>query len=252
MTFHTIPNAMRKIAILTSGCILLLGVLFYGWSLMNQPASEAPAPKAPLLTKPEKTTAIVPTESSAIGASSVSSSGNRSSGQTYPEVGTGEAGIKPRHPQTARMEEASQQGQENSTSSNPKPMKDPDALDSEKPVQSQAPIGIRLAPDVRLPVAAMPLDFKISPVAQKVLDDIVADYYEEIAVNSNPANSNTTDLIEESETGEFTRVITNGPVVDQARKRADYRFKALFGNKAYNRMTMNTLLEARTPVPTKQ
>ena len=62
----------------------------------------------------------------------------------------------------------------------------------------------------------------------------------------------STDLIEESETGELTRVITNGPAVDEARKRADARFKALFGFQAYNRMTMNTLLEARLPVPPEE
>lgn len=242
---------------LTSGCILLLGGLFYGLSLKNQPASEAPAPKAPILTKSEKTAAIFSTLPPAKRSSPGSSSGNMTSEQTDLEIGTGEAGVKPRPPQTAGIQETNHRSSGNRTSSNPKPMQDTAALDPEKPAQSQAPMGIRLAPDVRLPVAAMPLDFKVSPVAKKALDQIVADYYREIASppspinqdgNANPANSTTTDLIEESETGELTRVISNSPAVDQARKRADARFKALFGFEAYNRMTMNTLLEARTPV----
>jgi hypothetical protein len=117
----------------------------------------------------------------------------------------------------------------------------------------QAPIGIRLAPDVRLPVAAMPLNFKVSPVAKKAIDQIVKDYYRELASpppseQGGDSNASSAGLIEQSENGELTRVITNGPAVDAARKRADYRFKALFGNDAYNRMTMNTLLEARMPV----
>ncbi len=252
---------MRKITILTSGCILLIGVLFYGWSLKNQPASEAPVPKAVLVTKLGKTTAIVPTAPATHGASPVSPTENSPLGQIDPEVETGEAGVKPRHFQTAPMQEANQRSTGNRTYSNSKSVKDPAPLDPEKPDQSQAPMGIRLAPDVRLPVAAMPLDFKISPVAKTVLDQIVADYYREIASpppskdqnrNDNPTDSTSTDLIEESETGELTRVITNGPAVDEARKRADARFKALFGFQAYNRMTMNTLLEARLPVPPEE
>lgn len=248
---------MRKIVTITSGCILLLGGLFYGWSLKSQPAEEAPARKAPLLTKSVETTAIVPTEPHANGASAVSSAENMPSGQTDPAVGTDEAAVKPRHPQTFHIQEASQRSAGNTTFPHPKPTKDPAALDPENPAQSQVPMGIRLAPDVRLPVAAMPLDFKVSPVAKEVLDQIVADYYQEIALppssddqngNAGPANPSPTDLIEESETGELTRVVGNSPAVDAARKRADARFKALFGSEAYNRMTMNTLLEARSPV----
>lgn len=107
-------------------------------------------------------------------------------------------------------------------------------------------LGLRLAPDVRLPVAAMPIDFTISPVAQTALEQIVADYYQEIStsVSETPGESTVT---KESGEGETTLVVANGPAVDAARKRADYRFKALFGNDAYNRMTMSTLLEARLP-----
>lgn len=249
---------MRKIAIITSGCILLLGGLFYGWSFKNQPPSKVPAPEVSLLTQPGNATAILPAELSSKGASPIPASGNRPSGQTDPENGTGEAGVKPRQPQTSLTEEPNRRSSIDRTSSNPEPMEDPVPLE---PEQSQAPMGIRLAPNVRLPAAAMPLDFKVSPVAKKVLDQIVADYYREVALspsskdqygNANPADSSTPDLIEKSETGELTRVITNGPAVDSARKRADARFKALFGFQAFNRMTMNTLLEARTPVPTEE
>lgn len=120
-----------------------------------------------------------------------------------------------------------------------------DATQTPRPANPVS-LGVRLAPDVRLPVAAMPIDFTISPVAQTALEQIVTDYYKEISasVSETPAESAVT---EESCEGETTLVVSNGPTVDAARKRADYRFKALFGNDAYNRMTINTLLEARLP-----
>lgn len=51
-------------------------------------------------------------------------------------------------------------------------------------------------------------------------------------------------MIEESEEGP-TVVVTNRPEVESARQRADWRFKALFGDAAYNRMVMQSLIESR-------
>jgi len=199
---------MKKFAIVTCGILVLAGGLFYGYLQEDQRPSQESRSSEPLSAKP----APIPRRST------TRTEVNQNQAAS-PSISEG----KPSAPKTAAGA-----------------------------IPSQAPIGLRLAPDVRLPVAAMPLDFKVSPVAQKALEQIVEDYYRELALpptrqgNADSADS-TTHEIEESETGELTRVITNGPVVDQARKRADYRFKALFGNKAYNRMTMNTLLEARSP-----
>lgn len=114
--------------------------------------------------------------------------------------------------------------------------------------QAPAPVGIRLAPDVRLPLAAMPNDLKLNPIKQKALQNIIDEYYQTVAaVVSTPENRDAeTSVVEEN--GEETRVITNNPAVESARMRADLRFKALFGDAAYTRMTMNTLLESRLPV----
>lgn len=122
--------------------------------------------------------------------------------------------------------------------------------------QAPAPVGIRLAPDVRLPLAAMPNDLKLNPIKQKALQNIIDDYYQTVAaVVSTPENLDAgtsvngnaeTSVVEEN--GDETRVITNNPAVESARMRADLRFKALFGDAAYTRMTMNTLLESRLPV----
>lgn len=242
---------MRKIAITSSGCILLLGALFYGLILKNQPSSEAPAPKAPFLKKTEEPSASVPSVPAANGSSPISAFENETSGQIDPEIGTSRADVKTSQPQTAGNQEANQGVFGNRASPKPKPVEDPSALAA----QSQGPMGVRLAPDVRLPAAAMPLDFKISSVAQKVLDGIVMDYYQEIASipldqngSDDPANANAADVVEEPETGELTRIVRNSPAVDEARKRADARFKAIFGWRAYNRMTMNTHLEVRRPL----
>lgn len=241
---------MRKIAITSSVCILLLGALFYGLILKNQPGFREPAPKAPFLKKTEAPTASVPREPAANGSSPISAFGNETSGQIDPEIGMSRANVKTTQPQTAGLQEANQPVLGNRASPKPQPVEDPASLAA----QSQAPIGVRLAPDVRLPAAAMPLDFKISSVAKKVLDGIVMDYYREISSipqnqngSDDSTNANAADVVEEPETGELTRIVRNSPAVDEARKRADARFKALFGWQAYNRMTMNTLLEARRP-----
>ena len=113
-----------------------------------------------------------------------------------------------------------------------------------EPVLADEPVGIRLAHDVRLPAAALPLDFKMSPVAEKMLKEIVDDYYRELAATV--ASAPEGDEIQSGDEGP-TVLVSNGPIVDEARKRADYRFRALFGNAAYNRITMNSVLESRLP-----
>lgn len=119
---------------------------------------------------------------------------------------------------------------------------------------AQPPVGLRLAPDVRLPVAAMPHDLKITPIAQQALEQIVVDYYRDLAagLKSHPSGDSAdaipAPIIAEPGTGELTQIVTNGPATDAARERADYRFKALFGNAAYNRLTMKAVLEAHLSV----
>lgn len=77
------------------------------------------------------------------------------------------------------------------------------------------------------------------------------DYYRELSLGVVPQNEVTdpeikptqTGQIETSDNGERTMVVTNGPLAEAARKRADQRFRALFGNAAYNRITMNAQME---------
>lgn len=126
------------------------------------------------------------------------------------------------------------------------------------PEAQRSPVGIRLAPNVRLPLAAMPNDLKLNPIKQQALQHIIDEYYQTVAAaasapkNGDSASNSTegsskTSVVEEN--GEQTQIVTNSPAVESARLRADQLFKALFGKAAYNRMTMNTLLESRLPVP---
>ncbi|MCU0779955.1 MAG: hypothetical protein MUF04_02505 [Akkermansiaceae bacterium] len=141
----------------------------------------------------------------------------------------------------SRDEDTSNPGQETSKSAH-------------QPVLMPPPAGLRLAEDVRLPAAAMPIDMKLTPVAEMALKEIVDDYYRDLAVGIAPvlaAVSNGEQVdgtpIETGEQGEKTVVVTNGEVAEYARKRADARFRAIFGYAAYNRITMQSALESRLP-----
>lgn len=239
---------MKKVVTITATAIVLAGGLFYALSLVNQRPSAEPPPAAPLAARQvEKNLGTAPAPG----------------GDSSPDISTGNdateepaqaaAAAKPEQRQSIVSEPLNTGTKGNHSAYRPAAEENPAALKREESAQTQAPIGLRLAPDVRLPLAAMPLDINVSPVAQKAREQIVQDYYQEIASvlladqsGNSPASEDG--LIEEPETGELTRVVTNSPEVEAARRRADNRFKILFGNKAYNRMTMNTLLEARTPV----
>lgn len=117
--------------------------------------------------------------------------------------------------------------------------------------EAPSPLGVRLAANVRLPAAAMPNDLKLTEVSRKALQDILDDYYRELALGIVPEeqvtdpemNPSQTGQVETADNGERTMIVTNGPVAEAARKRADQRFRALFGNAAYNRITMNAQME---------
>lgn len=117
-----------------------------------------------------------------------------------------------------------------------------------EPAAASPPVGVQLAPDVRLPVAAMPIDFETNEVTARMLEIIVSDYYSDLAarVSQDEEGTQTTRILEEN--GETTILVENGPVAEAARQRADWRFRTIFGKEAFNRMSMNSNLEARLPV----
>lgn len=127
---------------------------------------------------------------------------------------------------------------------------EPDTRDGAAEAASST-LGVRLAANVRLPAAAMPNDLKVTEVSRKALQDIVDDYYRELALGvvseeevTDPEMSpSQTGQVEVGDNGERTLIVTNGPVAETARKRADQRFRALFGNAAYNRLTMQAQMD---------
>lgn len=123
-----------------------------------------------------------------------------------------------------------------------------DEVTENAPANSAAPPpGIQLAPDVRLPLAALPIDFQTNEVTARMLDIIVADYYRDLAAGV-PAEGNDGGTTQIEDNGETTIIVSNSPAAEAARHRADWRFRAIFGKQAFNRMSMQSNLEARLPV----
>lgn len=234
---------MKKTALLTSGTVLLLGGLFYVLSSSN------PHPPVPTVPGPTNPPSALPLKSGTLDRVIR----NEASGETDRAATSSTDMESTSRPTGGKQESVMQTSPKSVLTKSESPNARP-AVSKDKLSPSEPPIGIRLAPDVRLPVAAMPPIFKITSVQKKVLDQIVMDYYRDLASPPSPLDQNgsnndsTVGIIEKSENGELTRVITNNPAVEAARERADYRYKAIFGHKAYNLMTTRTLMEARTPV----
>lgn len=258
------PSTMKlnRPAVLASISLLALGGLYYAFfrpgSEIADPKQVRHEPQTPqALIRPAKSTGSIaplsPEESSReVVESEAVDSGvqKRLSGST----------VKPTLPLTTPETRAiAADHQTSSTAPTPASPEDQPARPS---------MGIRLAPDVRLPVAALPNDLKLNPIRQQALQNIIDEYYQTVAAAvpapgsdgggtaaakgaaGESAQPDFTTVTEEN--GEETVIIHNSPAVEAARARADYLFKALFGKAAYNRMTMNTLLESRLPdSPTK-
>lgn len=245
----------RQTCLTATACLLLAGALIYGLNLTKPeiardfpaPASvgsRPTAPPSPLSPSSASTDAPSRKSTETIAPSTGESVRREANPRKTPADGVARA--EPSPPLQPRIR---------------KPDRDSPESVADEPLEqavadvpaAQPPVGLRLAPDVRLPVAAMPHDLKLSPIAQQALEQIVTDYYRDLAGGLKSPQSGDTPgepqmPLEESATGELTRIITNGPATDDARRRADYRFKALFGNAAYNRLTMKTAMDLQAPV----
>jgi len=108
---------------------------------------------------------------------------------------------------------------------------------------------VRLANDFPLPAAAFS-SFRnenpehSSPEMRRAEEDITARFYSEIARQvAEPPNASAMERVEDAE---GPTVIVR-PNADNARdlQRANERFRALFGNEAYNRAAMKSTIDAR-------
>lgn len=240
----------RQIPLAAMGCLLLAGALIYGLALTKREA--APAVQTAASSQRTAATPAHSTSGATLDApsdvtaetSAQPSQENVVTPPRTPVARTARAAASPppgpssKKPDRVSRKSAPEESQEQAAETIP---------------AQQPPVGLRLAPDVRLPVAAMPHDLKISPIAQQALDQIVVDYYQDLAAGLKHRSSGETAAAEEpplekSASGELTQIITPGPATDAARERADYRFRALFGSAAYNRMTMRAVMESKMPV----
>ncbi|MEI6654354.1 MAG: hypothetical protein WCP45_06265 [Verrucomicrobiota bacterium] len=125
------------------------------------------------------------------------------------------------------------------------------------------PLGIRLADNVKLPAVIIALsDPNRDPehkLPQPVLDcmqGIVDRFYQDLAASagnqagtaSKPPGTSPDPTAPVTAADNNTVVIEPGPAVDKARARANEMYRALFGDEAYNRLTMNSALEVQLPV----
>ncbi len=118
--------------------------------------------------------------------------------------------------------------------------------------ESKTP-GIRLADNVPLPAVIIDLNTTMKDPERKIpmpirdaMQSIIDTFYQDLAasVRDRPAGTTATT------TDVNTIVIELGPAVDRARATANETYRALFGDAAYNRMTMNAVLESQLPAAT--
>ena len=121
------------------------------------------------------------------------------------------------------------------------------------PVGDQPPLpAIQLADDVRLPAALMPHDTsKESPVvaaARAAIGDRFYRELQEIAAKDSVTDPATIDSAAKDSAAEPTTIVIHqSPATENALKRANEEYRALFGDEAFNRKTMDTQLEVKLP-----
>ena len=113
------------------------------------------------------------------------------------------------------------------------------------------PKGIQLADNVKLPAVILAITAvkndtgtKIPAPVAAAMRGIVDTFYRNLADSADPVGSGSSP---EASSTEDTIVIHPGPAVEKARKRANETYRALFGDVAYDQMTMRALMEAQLP-----
>ena len=114
---------------------------------------------------------------------------------------------------------------------------------------------VQLAWNVRLPAAIMDSGRRrtenpgaVPTPADEAVRGIETTFYQNVAATvPEVANPPEAAPINGTDNGESTTVITPGPEVEQARNNANELYRALFGDAAYNRQTMDSAIEVQLP-----
>lgn len=150
----------------------------------------------------------------------------------------------------------------------------PPSTPSRESTSDAPPKGIRLADDVKLPAVILAINAaerdpqkNIPEPVKAAMRGIVDTFYRDLADSaaatqapnstSKPPDSATEapdsasqtpePTAAESVTEDDTIVIRPGPAVEEARERANETYRALFGDAAFDQMTMNALIESQLP-----
>lgn len=117
------------------------------------------------------------------------------------------------------------------------------------------PKGIQLAETVKLPAVILAINAaendtqsRIPPPVAAAMRGIVDTFYQDLADSAEKVRTDTAPEASGAESGaEDTIVIHPGPAVDRARERANETYRSLFGDSAFDQMTMKALMEAQLP-----
>ena len=106
----------------------------------------------------------------------------------------------------------------------------------------------RLGSDVRLPAALMhqAMATATTPAIATASQGIIDSFYQEISTHARDGMAEE-QVNSPQATNDDTRIVPAGPDADKARGRADETYRALYGNEAYNRHSINSALEVRLP-----
>jgi hypothetical protein len=109
---------------------------------------------------------------------------------------------------------------------------------------AQSPIAIQLAEDVALPAAILALadpthNSPLSANDRRICEEIANAFYQELSCSA---------VVTADRLHTETIIITPGPAVDLARRHADERFQALFGDAHYMKNLTESAIEVRLPV----
>lgn len=111
-----------------------------------------------------------------------------------------------------------------------------------------ATLAFRLGSDVRLPAALMhqamatTATSAIATASQGIIDS----FYQEISPHARDRTAEE-QVTSPQAKNDDTRIVPAGPDADKARRRADETYRAVYGNEAYNRHSINSALEVRLP-----
>ncbi len=129
----------------------------------------------------------------------------------------------------------------------------PKSISPSSPAKSSP--GIQLSDEVRLPAVILALNAaendpgsKVPPPIAAAMRGIVTTFYQDLADSVRETNA---DGSHTAPSDEDTILIKPGPAVERARERANETYRALFGEEAYNQMTLHAALEAQLPTDGK-